>query len=103
MACNCFEKISNDLDQRFREAVKENCVEVVESEFENHGFVIAKGDWSPIYLKYIFRYRKAKKNGSPEVRCTNLENSVFMSYCPFCGTKFEGEDGKNAEIQATFK
>ena len=91
MACNCFEKISNDFDQRFRNAVKENCSEVEESGFQNQGFILVPGDWSPVSLKYVFRYRKVKKNGDPEVRCTNLENSVLMSYCPFCGTKFEGK------------
>jgi hypothetical protein len=41
-------------------------------------------------LPYTFRYYKRKKNGELEQRQTNGDSKVAINFCPFCGTKFEG-------------
>lgn len=94
MACECFKKAKCNLNENFRNAVKDNCVEVLESDFKNYSFIFTPGDWPPVHLPYIFHYRKAKKNGEPEARVTKVEHAVIMTYCPFCGTKFEGKSGE---------
>ncbi len=91
MACKCFQETQKAMDKRLREAVADNCAEVEESDFDNRVFILAKGDFCNVMLGYRFRYRKRKKNGEPEQRCTNGDSNIAINFCPFCGTKFEGK------------
>ncbi|PSR44689.1 hypothetical protein C8256_21730 [Kluyvera genomosp. 2] len=92
MACNCFQTIKQRMDERMREAVASNCVEVDESDFDNRVFILEKGDFCDVMLPYRFRYYRRKKNGEPEQRCTNADTRIAINYCPFCGTKFNGKE-----------
>ncbi|WP_123252490.1 hypothetical protein [Dickeya undicola] len=79
------------MDKRLRDAVASNCAEVDESDFDNRVFVLEKGDYCNVMLSYRFRYRKRKKNGALEQRCTNGDTRIAINFFPFCGTKFNGK------------
>lgn len=100
MACNCFKDIKERMDARLREAVASNCAEVDESDFDNRVFILEKGDFCNVMLPYRFRYYRRKKNGEPEQRCTNADTRIAISYCPFCGTKFNGKNLPSEEVTA---
>ncbi|MGC1098523.1 hypothetical protein WKH53_14495 [Pantoea agglomerans] len=44
-----------------------------------------------VNLKYRVSWRIKKKDGSLAKNLTRRECSVFMEYCPFCGTKLRDE------------
>ncbi|MBP2843897.1 hypothetical protein J8655_00010 [Dickeya oryzae] len=79
------------MDKRLRDATASNCAEVDESDFDNRVIVLEKGDYCNVMLSYRFRYRKRKKNGDIEQRCTNGDTRIAINFCPFCGTKFKGK------------
>lgn len=97
MACNCFKDIKDRMDARLREAVASDCAEVDESDFENRVFILEKGDYCNVMLPYRFRYYRRKKNGQPEQRCTKADTRIAISYCPFCGSKFNGKEPTQTE------
>ncbi len=91
MACKCFQETRKAMDKRLRDAAASNCAEVDESDFDNRVIVLEKGDYCDVMLSYRFRYRKRKKNGDLEQRCTNGDTRIAINFCPFCGTKFKGK------------
>lgn len=90
MACNCFktlgEQMKNDLTKRHSSDI----AEMDESGFDNQVFILASGDYAPVSMNFKFRFYPRRKNGEVSSKRSIADRSVLMSYCPFCGTKFEG-------------
>jgi predicted phosphoadenosine phosphosulfate sulfurtransferase len=91
MACECFKKYEKAVDENIKKKLVESIGEIEISGFENTHWSFSGGDNSPVAMNYRFRYYRKCKDGRNESRLTKADHLVTMNYCPFCGTKFEGE------------
>lgn len=90
MACNCFEEVGKRMKARVLEQLADVHT-MEECRFDGAVYVLASGDYAPVWLNYLVRYYKRKKNGDREQRLTKADTKIAINFCPFCGTKFEGD------------
>jgi hypothetical protein len=55
--------------------------------FENKGLSLSGGP-SKISMPFIIKYIRKKVNGEPEKRETTAHTYIYLSFCPFCGEKY---------------
>lgn len=91
MACKCFKEREEVIKKSIKAKVEDQLGEVETTGFEHSLWNFTGGDYSPVAMNYQFRYYRKRKNGQNESRKTTADHLVMMNYCPFCGTKFEGE------------
>lgn len=91
MACKCFESNAAMLKEHLLKRHGNDVASLEEARWEHSMYMLDGGDHSPVALPFTFRFYKRKKNGELEKRATNGGTNMFMNYCPFCGTKFEGK------------
>lgn len=91
MACNCFKEVGDRMKARVLQKLATECHTMDECDFDGRVFVLANGDFAPVWLNYRVRYYQRKKDGSRAARLTNADTKIAVNFCPFCGTKFEGE------------
>ncbi|QHA85575.1 hypothetical protein [Serratia rhizosphaerae] len=91
MACNCFEKTAALFKQHISAKVGDALGEIEEAGFEHSLYNFHGGDHSPVALNFQFRYYRKRKGGGLATNKTKLDHLCIMSYCPLCGTKFEGD------------
>lgn len=92
MACNCFDKTAALFKERITEKVGDTLGEIAESGFENSLWNFNGGDHSPVAMNFKFRYYRKRKGGGLATNQTKADHLCMMSYCPLCGTKFEGDE-----------
>jgi len=46
------------------------------------------GGPSKISMPFIIKYIRKKVNGEPEKRETTAHTYIYLSFCPFCGEKY---------------
>jgi hypothetical protein len=92
MACNCFDKTAALFKERITEKVGDKLGDIAESGFEHFLWNFNGGDHSPVAMNFKFRYYRKRNDGELEVRQTKADHLCVMSYCPLCGTKFEGDE-----------
>ena len=92
MACNCFKEYDARVKESITKKLGDQIGEIDESRFQHSLWNFGGGDHSPVALNYLFKYFRKRKNGENESRRTTADHLVMMTYCPFCGTKFEGEE-----------
>tara|TARA_B110000196_G_C21141544_1_gene664065 strand:- start:1426 stop:1701 length:276 start_codon:yes stop_codon:yes gene_type:complete len=89
------------MEEKLREKVLEQLPEEdklvdghkgVSTEFMNSVYIMSKGDFCRVTLKFQAKYRKKKKDGTQHRNETTNEFLIHMNNCPFCGTKFEGRE-----------
>ncbi len=92
MACECFKKTTALFRERISAKIGESLGEIEEANFEHSLWNFSGGDHSPVAMNFKFRYYRKRKNGELESRQTKADTLCIMSYCPLCGTKFEGNE-----------
>lgn len=92
--CTCFDDVLERVKTHIKAKLPENATEF-EANWKHMSFVVSGGDYSPVNPQIDFSYRQMKRDGSPAKNLTKDSISMFCSYCPFCGRKYE-KDGKEA-------
>ena len=92
--CTCFDDLLEKVKTHIKSKLPENTTEFY-AEYENVSFVLASGDFPLVNPRIKYEYRQMKRDGSPAKNLTKDSVTMFCSYCPFCGRKYE-KDGKEA-------
>lgn len=92
--CTCFEDALQKVKQHVAAKLPTGATEF-EVEWENMAFILAAGDYPSVNPRVAYSYRQQKRDGTPAKNLTKGTLSMFCSYCPFCGRKYE-KDGKEA-------
>lgn len=92
--CTCFNDVLEKVKTHIREKLPADATEF-DAEWENVSFVLASGDFPLVNPRIKYEYRQMKRDGSPAKNLTKDSLTMFCSYCPFCGRKYE-KDTKEA-------
>lgn len=88
--CNCQNEVLERVSNKIKSDLlpKNTIPETVVIEWENRAFT-SKG--MQIGLPVRYEYQKEKSNGEPYKNKNSDKVNLFMTYCPFCGEKFNPE------------
>lgn len=89
--CNCLEETTEALQKKIVADVesKNKVSEWIEKGKYQHKSFSMNGGNSKIGMPVIAQYRIIKTNGEPARNITTVNVSVYPTYCPFCGVKYE--------------
>lgn len=91
--CDCLEKTEENLIKHLTERLGKDTtiqdVNIDESGYVNKGLSLGAG-WK-LFLPYAFKYTPTKKDGSAGKEKT-FKTSIFPTFCPFCGLRFEKKE-----------
>lgn len=96
--CNCFEEMQARLESRITDQLELNGIKhagEIDFNWQNKMWLLSGGDQAPVSLKFEYKFRKLKKDNTPYANATKEETHILMSYCPFCGRKYQ-KDGDEA-------
>lgn len=94
--CNCFDEIQANLEKRITDHLDTKGIKragEIDFGWQNKVWILSGGDNCPVSLKFEYKFRKLKKDNTPYANVTKEETNMMMSYCPFCGRKYQ-KDGE---------
>ena len=84
--CKCFDEMKEKVIEKLKESIGEHTE--FDGRWRNRAFFFgANPPDISIVIPFEASYRSIKTNGKPYKNKTNIDKSVVMSYCPFCGIK----------------
>jgi len=90
--CDCIDKVTENARKTLREKVESERAKVhewiEEGDFLHKGFNLSGGP-TKIGMPFVIEYRIQKTNGEPAQNVTKRNVSLYPSFCPFCGKKYD--------------
>lgn len=87
--CNCMNEMGGKIKKHISQQIPAGG-EIIdyETDWDNKMLSLEDGKYY-VMLNYKLAYRAKKKSGEMAKNITRLSNCVKMSYCPFCGVKYD--------------
>jgi len=81
--------MSKQINDKLTEKYSADIGKMDDSSFENQWYMPAGSNSGPLFINYRFRFFPRRVNGTVSRRRHIKDAAVVMSYCPFCGKKYE--------------
>ena len=96
MTCNCQKETLKRVTEKLEASANEaegGKIEGFSADWENKSFILS-GPSAGVHvpMKVAYEYQGFKVNGQKKQRLTKDTVSLFMTYCPFCGTEYCPKD-----------
>lgn len=92
MKCKCFDSVLAEVKKNLTEIQLKDIAVVPDSlsvGWEGEVWHSNDSNKSPVVLTISVEYRELRVNGAPYKSLTRKPFKVCMSYCPFCGSKYD--------------
>lgn len=92
MACECTKTMLEKVDESIRKTLPSNVVDgSYESQWQNKVYRLDGGK-NDVMLGVNIEYQQSKKDGTHYKNKSKKHIHVAMTFCPFCGEKYEEVD-----------
>lgn len=90
--CECFETVKKKHDAQMLSKMKNFRPETFKSEWDSQAFVMGDDTIETRHkITLTSKYRRVKNDNTDYAKETRDQANILMTYCPFCGNKFEQE------------
>lgn len=88
--CDCISTLENELSEELTKQIEEK---IKVADWEDEGFMnkafALNGGPTRIGMPFIMQYRRLKTNGEKEKNIQTKNVTMYPTFCPFCGIKYE--------------